>query len=394
MDIFQKCYDFKEARIARKAGYYPYFLPVASEHGAEVIIDGKKMIMFSRNDYLGLVAHPEVKDAAKSAVEKYGTSSTASRFVSGTLDIHCKLEEKLAEFLNKESAVVFATGMQANLGAISAIAGPNDLLITDKFDHASILDGCRLSSAKMKRVQHNDMESLEFVLKSLDKDKAKLIIVDGIYSMEGDIAKLPEICALVKEYDADVMLDDAHGIGVLGGEKGRGTAAHFGLTNEIDLIMGTFSKSFAAIGGFVAGDFSVVDYIKHFARSMVFSAALPAASTAAASKSLDIIQSEPERRKLLWENTRKLLKGFKSIGFDTGKSCTPIIPLIIPSRKKAVALWQALFEKGIFTSLIIPPAVPEGRTMLRISVSALHQNNHLDTLLGESEKSGKKLGII
>ena len=284
--------------------------------------------------------------------------------------------------------------MQANIGAISAIAGANDILITDKYDHASILDGCQLSTAKMKRFKHNDMDSLELVLKKLDKNKGKMIIIDGIYSMEGDIADLSGICNLAEKYNVKVMLDDAHGIGVLGKETGKGTAEHFGLTNKTNLIMGTFSKSFASVGGFVAGDFSVIDYIKHFARSMVFSAALPAASTAAALKSLEIIQKEPERRELLWKNTRQLLQGFKSIGFDTGESCSPIIPLIIPSRMKAVAFWQKLFNRGIFTSLIIPPAVPRGRTMLRISVSALHEEKHLSFLLEEAEKTGKDLGII
>ena len=394
MDIFQKCYEFKDAQFARRAGYYPYFIPTASEHGAEVIVGGKSMLMFSRNDYLGLAAHPEVKEAAKSAIDKFGTSSTASRFVSGTLELHCELESKLATFLGKKAAIVFTTGMQANIGAISAIAGINDTLITDKYDHASILDGCQLSAAKMKRFKHNDMDSLELVLKKLDQNKGKMIIIDGIYSMEGDIADLSGICNLADKYNVKVMLDDAHGIGVLGEKKGQGTAEHFGLTDKTDLIMGTFSKSFASVGGFVSGDFSVIDYIKHFARTMVFSAALPAASTAAALKSLDIIQKEPERRELLWKNTHKLLQGFKSIGFDTGESCTPIIPLIIPSRMKAVALWQKLFNRGIFTSLIIPPAVPKGRTMLRISVSALHEEKHINLLLEESEKAGKKLGII
>jgi len=383
VDVFHKCYHFAEARIAREGGYYPYYYPISSEHGAEVVVDGKRMIMMGRNDYLGLAAHPKVKEAATAATAKYGTSCTASRFVSGTLDLHCELEDKIAEFLNKEAALVFTTGMQANLGAISCLAGANDILITDKYDHASIIDGCRLSLGHMRRFKHNDMDSLERILQHLAPDKGKLIVVDGVYSMEGDIADLPHVVAQARQYGARVMLDDAHGIGVLSEQEGKGTAEHFGLSREIDLIMGTFSKSLASIGGFIAADFQVIDYLKHFARSMIFSAALPAGATAAASAALDIMQREPDRRRRLWENTRKLLAGLQSLGYNTGKSCTPIIPIVIPSRDAAVALWQRLFARGVFTSIVIPPAIPKGYTMIRMSVSALHTDAHIDCVLDE-----------
>lgn len=393
MDIFQKCFDFKEAQLARQAGLYPYFHPLSSAQEPEVIIDGKRMIMIGSNNYLGLTTHPRVKEAAIKAVEKFGTGCTGSRFLTGTLDMHNQLEDKLAKFLNKQAALVFSTGMQTNLGTISCLGTRGDILITDKFDHASILDGCRLSYAMMRRFQHNDMKSLERLLHGLDPAKGKLIIVDGIYSMEGDIANLPELVRLGKEYGARVLVDDAHGLGVLGAH-GRGTAEHFGLERETDLIMGTFSKSFAAIGGVVAGDFEVVDYIKHFARSMIFSAALPPALTAAASAAVDVLQNEPELLKKLWHNAGKMLHGFREMGYDTGVACTPIIPLMIGSREKAFALWKHLMDRGIFANPVLSPAVPEGREMIRTSFSAAHTEAQLDKVLEEFRAAGKELGLI
>jgi len=394
MNIFQKCYDFTAAEKAKAAGYYPYFIPASDKGGAETIIAGKKMLMFSRNDYLGLSVHPEVIDCSMAATKKYGTSTTASRFVSGTLDLHCELEEKLAAFLNKEDAVIFTTGMQTNFGTIAALGKNCDCIITDKLDHASIIDGCKLSGAKTRRFRHNDMANLEIILREIGDNAGKLIIVDGIYSMEGDIAPLPEIVLLAQKHNAKILLDDAHGIGIINKERGKGIADSFNLSDETDLILGTFSKSLASIGGFVAGEKKVIEYIKHFARTMIFSAALPAGSTAAALKSLEIIQREPSRRKTLWKNTDYLLNELASLGFDTGNSATPIIPVIINSQMKAVALWQKLFEKNIFTSIIIPPAVPNGRTMLRITVSALHTESQIEKLIKDLAKSGKEIGLI
>ncbi len=393
MDIFQKCFDFKEAQLARQAGLYPYFHPLSSAQEPEVIIDGKRMIMIGSNNYLGLTTHPRVKEAAIKAVEKFGTGCTGSRFLTGTLDMHNELEHKLAKFLNKQAALVFSTGMQTNLGTISCLGTKDDILITDKFDHASILDGCRLSYAMMRRFQHNDMNSLERLLHGLDPAKGKLIIVDGIYSMEGDIANLPELIRLGRQYGARVLVDDAHGLGVLGAH-GRGTAEHFGLEQETDLMMGTFSKSFAAIGGVVAGDFEVVDYIKHFARSMIFSAALPPALTAAVSAALDVLQDEPELLTRLWHNAERMLKGFREMGYDTGVACTPIIPLMIGSREKAFALWKHLMDRGIFANPVLSPAVPEGREMIRTSFSAAHTEAQLDRVLEEFRSAGKELGLL
>ncbi|MBI4726490.1 pyridoxal phosphate-dependent aminotransferase family protein [candidate division TA06 bacterium] len=393
MDIFKKCVDFTDARDAREAGLYPYFHPLSSAQEPEVIIDGQKMIMIGSNNYLGLTTHPRVKEAAIKAVEKFGTGCTGSRFLTGTLDMHNQLETKLAKFLNKPAALVFSTGMQTNLGVISCLGTKDDILITDKYDHASILDGCRLSYSMMRRFQHNDTYSLDRVLHGLGHNKGKMVIVDGIYSMEGDIADLPNIVKVCQKYGTRVLVDDAHALGVLGAH-GRGTAEHFDLEQETDLIMGTFSKSFAAIGGVVAGDFEVIDYIKHFARSMIFSAALPPALTAAVSAAVDVLQQEPELLTRLWHNTDKMLKGFKELGYDTGSACTPIIPLMIGSREKAFALWKRLMAHGVFANPVIAPAVPEGREMIRTSFSAAHTEAQLDRVLEEFRTAGKELGLI
>ncbi len=393
MDIFKKCFDFTAAQEARAAGLYPYFHPLSSAQEPEVTIDGKRMIMIGSNNYLGLTTHPRVKEAAVRAVEKFGTGCTGSRFLTGTLDMHNELEAKLARFLNKEAALVFSTGMQTNLGTISCLGTKDDILVTDKFDHASILDGCRLSYAHMRRFQHNDMHSLERVLHGLDHSKGHMVVVDGIYSMEGDIANLPEIVRLCKKYDTRVLVDDAHAMGVLGAH-GRGTAEHYGLEKETDLIMGTFSKSFAAIGGVVAGDFPVIDYIKHHARSMIFSAALPPALTAAASAAVDVLLEEPQLRERLWKNANRMLREFKAMGYDTGIACTPIIPLMIGSQEKAFALWKHLMDRGIFANPVLSPAVPEGREMIRTSFSAAHTDAQLDRVLEEFRNSGKMLGLI
>jgi len=393
MDIFTKCYDFTEADEAKAAGYYFLFREVESAQDTEVIVGGRKLIMAGSNNYLGLTSHPKVKEAAIKAVEKYGSGCAGSRFLNGNLDIHEELEEKLAAFFGKEATVVFATGYQTNLGAISALVGRNDTIILDKFDHASIIDGCRLSFGKAKKFRHNDMVDLERVLSSTSDTGGKLIIVDGVFSMEGDITLLPDVIALAKKYGARVMVDDAHGVGVLG-EGGRGTVEHFHMVDEVDVIMGTYSKSLAAIGGFICASREVANYVRHFARSLIFSASLAPALVAAVSAALDVIQEEPELRERLWYNARKMLKGFKELGFDTGTSETPIIPIIIGDQMKTFEMCGLLQEYGVFVNPTISPAVPPGRELLRTSYMATHTEEQLDRILDAFERAGRKLELI
>lgn len=393
MDIFAKCYDFTEADEAKAAGYYFLFREVESAQDTEVIVGGRKLIMAGSNNYLGLTNHPKVKEAAIKAVEKYGSGCAGSRFLNGNLDIHEELEEKLAAFFRQEAAVVFATGYQTNLGAISALVGRNDTIILDQFDHASIIDGCRLSFGKAKKFRHNDMVDLERVLSSTSGTKGKLIIVDGVFSMEGDITLLPDVIALAKKYGARVMVDDAHAVGVLG-EGGRGTAEHFHVEDEVDVIMGTYSKSLAAIGGFICASREVANYVRHFSRSLIFSASLAPALVAAVSAALDIIQEEPELRERLWHNTHKMQKGFKELGFDTGTSTTPIIPVIIGDQMKTFEMCGLLQEYGVFVNPTISPAVPPGRELLRTSYMATHTEEQLDRILDAFERAGRKLEVI
>ncbi len=392
VDLFDKCYRFTKAKELMTAGMYPYFRVIESAQDPEVVIDGKKMIMVGSNNYLGLTNHPKVKEAALEAVRKYGSGCAGSRFLNGTLDIHVKLEEKLARFIRKETALVFSTGFQVNLGVISALAGKDDVIIIDKMDHASIIDGCRLSYAEVRKFRHNDMADLERIL-SENKDRKKLIVVDGVFSMEGDIINLPEVVALAKQYHARVMVDDAHGIGVLG-KTGRGTAEHFGLENEVDLIMGTYSKSLASIGGFIAGEERVVHFIKHFARALIFSASPPPASIAAVSAAVDIIEHEPERIKKLWENTWRVHKGFKSLGFEIGPTETPIIPILVGEDLKAFTMAMMLQQEGVFANVAVSPAVASGKALIRTSYMATHTEEHIDKVLSAFEKVGRALGII
>jgi len=382
----------EELQNLKDAGLYNRIRTLSSPQGAWLIVDGKRALNFCSNNYLGLTTHPRVKEAAIKAIEKYGCGCAGSRFLNGTLDIHEELEDKLARFFRKEAALVFATGYQTNLGAISALLGRNDVAIIDKYDHASIIDGCRLSFGKVKKYRHNDMKDLERVLEQT-KGKGKLIIVDGIFSMEGDIAVLPSIVKLAKAYEARVMVDDAHGIGVLG-RGGRGTAEHFGLEDQVDLIMGTYSKSLAAIGGFIAGSKEVINFIKHVGRSMIFSASLPPALVATVSEALDIIEEQPQLREQLWKNTRKMLKGYKDLGFDTGDSETPIMPIIIGDSLKVYQMCRRLFENGVFVNPVVNPAVPPGRELLRTSFMATHTEEQLDRVLNAFEKVGKELGVI
>ncbi|KAF0145021.1 MAG: glyA1 [Nitrospirae bacterium] len=391
-DIFEKCLKFTKAKELMSYGLYPYFRVIESAQDPEVIINGKRMIMVGSNNYLGLTNHPKVKEAAIEAVRKYGSGCAGSRLLNGTLDIHVNLEDKLAKFMRQEAALVFSTGFQVNLGVISALIGKDDAVIIDKMDHASIIDGCRLSYGDIKKFKHNDMTDLKRVLEE-NKDRGKLIIVDGVFSMEGDIANLPEIVELAKKYRARVMVDDAHGIGVLG-RTGRGTAEHFGLEKEVDILMGTYSKSLASIGGFIAGSESLIHYIKHFARSLIFSASPPPASIAAVSAAVDIIENEPERRERLWENTKKMLKGFKDLGFETGPSKTPIIPVIVEENEVAFRFAMLLQEEGVFANVAVSPAVPNGKALIRTSYMATHTDEHLDTVLNAFAKTGRALGII
>ena len=391
-DIFDKCSRFDKAKYLISKGLYPFFRTIQSAQDPEIIMNGRKMIMVGSNNYLGLTNHPKVKEAAIEAIRKYGTGCAGSRFLNGTLDIHVQLEEKLAGFMRKDSALIFSTGFQVNLGVISALVGKDDVVIIDKMDHASIIDGCRLSFGEIRKFRHNDMADLERVLREYE-DKDKMIVVDGVFSMEGDIANLPDIVTLAKKYGARLMVDDAHGIGVLG-KTGRGTAEHFGLEDEVDLIMGTYSKSLASIGGFISGSADVIHYIKHLARSLVFSASPPPASVASVSVAIDIIESEPERRDQLWKNTQKMLNGFKQIGFQTGRSETPIIPVIVGEDEKAFLMGMMLQEEGIFANVAVTPAVPNGMALIRTSYMATHTDEHLDKVLKAFEKVGRKLGLI
>ncbi len=393
MDLFEKCLKiYEQTQGLRANGHYFFFRKLESPQDAEVVVNGKRVIMIGSNNYLGLTNHPRVKEAAIKAIEKFGSGCAGSRFLNGNLEIHEELESKLARFFRKEAALVFATGYQTNLGTISALLGRNDVAIIDKYDHASIIDGCRLSFGRVKKYRHDDMEDLERVLEAA-KDKGKLIIVDGIFSMEGDIADLPNIVKLAKAYGARVMVDDAHGVGVLGA-GGRGTAEHFGLEDQVDLIMGTYSKSLAAIGGFVAGSKLVIDFIKHIARSMIFSASLPPSLVASVSTALDIIEEQPQLRTQLWKNTHKMLKSYKELGYDTGTSETPIVPIIIKDDMKVYAMCKFLFENGVFVNAVVSPAVPPGRELLRTSYMATHTEEQLDRVLGAFKKVGKQLGLI
>jgi len=393
MDVFEKCLKIYETtQRLRASGHYFFFRKLESAQDSEVVVNGKRVIMIGSNNYLGLTNHPRVKEAAIKAIERFGCGCAGSRFLNGNLEMHEELEIKLARFFRKEAALVFATGYQTNLGSISALLGRTDVAIIDKYDHASIIDGCRLSFGQVKKYRHNDMKDLERVLEAT-KDKGKLIIVDGIFSMEGDIADLPNIVRLAKAYGARVMVDDAHSIGVLGA-AGRGTAEHFGLEDQVDLIMGTYSKSLAAIGGFVAGSREVIDFIKHIGRSMIFSASLPPPLVASVSVALDIIEEQPQLREQLWKNTHKMLKSYKEMGYDTGISETPVIPIIIRDNMKVYAMCKLLFENGVFVNPVVSPAVPPGRELLRTSYMATHTEEQLDRVLGAFEKAGKQLGLI
>jgi 8-amino-7-oxononanoate synthase len=392
MDIFEKCFSFTTAKDAISHGIYPYFIPLTENEGTVVEFKGHKLIMCGSNNYLGLTTHPKVKEAAARATEHFGTSCTGSRFLNGTLEFHEQLEHELADWVGKEAALVFSTGMQANLGTVSAIVGSKDIAILDKDDHASIVDGARLSYGKIERYRHNDMDHLERVLKSIPEDSGKIIIVDGLFSMEGDLAPLPEIIPLAKKYGARLMVDDAHGMGVTGG--GHGTSEHFGVTKDVDLIMSTFSKSFASLGGFIAGDSDVVHYIKHYARSLIFSASIPPGNAAAALAALQVMRDEPERIVRVNQVGERMRKGFKHMGFDIGSSESPVVPILIGSDEKTFLTWKLLFDAGVFVNPVISPAVSPGRQLLRTSYMATHTDDQLDTVLEIFSRIGKQVGLI
>jgi len=392
MDIFEKCYHYTYAKEFIASGYYPYFIAMQGNEGSEAIFQGRRLIMCGSNNYLGLTIHPKVRQAAIEAIERYGTSCTGSRFLNGTLELHEQLEHDLAEWVGKKAALVFSTGMQVNLGTISSLVNRNDVVILDKDDHASIVDGARLGWGKVKRYKHNDMHDLERVLDGILKDEGKLVVVDGLFSMEGDIAPLPEITRLCKQYGARLMVDDAHALGVLGG--GKGTAAQFGLTGDVDLIMGTFSKSLASVGGFIAGDEDVIHYIKHHARSLIFSASIPPANAATALAALHVMQEEPERVKRVNEIGDFMRMNYKNLGFNTGNSETPIIPIFIGDDRRAAIIWKALFEAGVYVNMVISPAVPEGKQLLRTSYMAIHTDEQLNKVLDIFRVVGKQVGII
>ncbi|MFZ5916107.1 MAG: aminotransferase class I/II-fold pyridoxal phosphate-dependent enzyme [Chloroflexota bacterium] len=393
MDLFEKCYNYTLAKEIMATGYYPFFIPLSDTEGTEVIIDGRKLIMIGSNNYLGLTTHPKVREAAIEALRKYGTSCTGSRFLNGTLHLHKQLEEELADFVGKKAALVFGTGYQANLGAISSLVGKSDYVITDKEDHASIVDGCLLSRGKMLRFRHNDMADLERVLRQCEPGRGKLVVVDGVFSMGGDIAPLPEIVPLCKKHGARLMVDDAHAVGVLGA-NGRGTADHFGMTDGVDLIMGTFSKSFASLGGFIAGDEEPIHYIQHHARSLIFSASMPAANVATCLAALEVMRAEPDRPRKLMALAGRMRQGYQQLGYNTGDSQTPIIPIIIGDDMPTFRLWRALFDAGVYTNAVIPPGVPPNKSLLRTSYMATHTDAQMERVLELFEQVGKQIGVI
>lgn len=393
----QKMQRYTAPQEAKAAGVYPYFRVIESDQDTVVKMNGKDVLMFGSNSYLGLTNHPKLKEAAKRAIDKYGSGCAGSRFLNGTLDLHIELEEKLAQFVGKEEAIVFSTGMQVNLGVLSSILSRKDFIVSDDSNHASIVDGTRLSFATTRKYKHNDMASLETVLQRIGKERGPediaLIVMDGVFSMEGDVAKLPEIIEIGKKYNANIMVDDAHGLGVMG-ELGRGTSNHFGLTDQVDLIMGTFSKSLATIGGFIATSHEIANWLKHNARSLIFSASIAPANAAAVIAALELIQQEPERIEQLWANTRYAKHMLDDLGFDTGHSETPIIPIYVRDINKTFMLTRLLQEEGVFVNPVITPAVAPEDTLIRFSLMATHTFDQIETAISKLSKMAKRLNIL
>ncbi len=393
MTSLLKAYEFTKADEIKAAGLYPYFKPITESDGNVVTIEGKEVIMAGSNNYLGLTSDPRVIEAAKKAIDEYGTGCTGSRYLNGTLDLHLKLEEKLAEFMRKDNCVLFSTGYQTNEGSIQTIAGRNDVIFSDKDNHACIVVGTLCSNAKTVRYQHNDMDQLRKLLEREDPNMGKLIVSDGVFSMSGKLANVPELLKLAKEFGARLYLDDAHAIGVIG-EGGRGSASTYGLLDDVDLVSGTFSKSFASLGGFLVGDREIIEYVRHFSPAHIFSASMPPANVATVLKSLEILQEEPWRLKRLEEISNYIRKGLKDLGFNVWNSQTPIIPVVIGEVMQCFRFWRDLFEAGVYANAVVPPAVPKGQSLLRTSYMATHTNDQLDAILEAFHKVGIKNNII
>jgi 8-amino-7-oxononanoate synthase len=393
MHVFAKCENFTTSRELRAIGLYPYFQPIEESCDTTVVINGERKVMVGSNNYMGLTHDPRILEAAREALNRYGSGNTGSRFLNGNLDLHDQLEHELAAFVGKEAALVFSTGYLTNLGTLSALIARNDTVFVDKLDHACIQDGARLGFGRVQRFNHGDYEKLGQMLAAEKEERGKLIAVDGVYSMEGDLADLPTLVRLRAEHGAGLVVDDAHSLGVVGPE-GNGTAAHFGLTDDVDLITGTFSKSFASIGGFVAGTDTICEYLRNNARALIFSASMPPSAVATVLKALEIIREEPERREHLWKNTRKMMEGFRTIGFEIGPTETPIIPVLVGPMDKTFRFWRELFDAGVFTNPVVPPAVPEGSCRLRTSYMATHTDEQLDFVLECIERIGKKLQVV
>lgn len=395
MNLFHKCDRYAEWQSSRvrQTGLNPYFIPITETVGTEVVMRGQRVIMLGSNSYLGLSADPRVKEAAIEAIRRYGSSTSGSRLLNGTLAIHVELEERLAQFLGKEAATLYSTGFQTNQGIIAPLLGRGDIAFTDRQAHASVVDGVRLGLAEHRRFRHNDMDHLERLLQKTARDAGKLVVVDGVYSMEGDMADLPRLIELKRQYGFGLLVDDAHGMGVLG-EGGRGTAQHFGLEADVDLVMTTFSKAFGSLGGAVAGPKNVIEYLKYNSRALIFSASMTPAAVGACLKALEIIQCEPERRERLFRNAQRLRSGFKALGFRTVDSQTPVVPVVIGDDAQTFQLWDRLLEAGVFTNPVISPAVPEGMQLIRACVMATHTEEQIDRVLNLFERCGRALGLV
>lgn len=391
-DVFQKCYEYERLEQVKKSGLYPYFIPLGGHVGAEMEINGHSIIMLGSNNYLGLTDHPKIMEKSKEAIDKYGTGCTGSRFLNGTLDLHIELEDRLAKFLDKEMAITFSTGFQSNLGVISTIAGRNDIIYLDRMNHASIIDGSRMSYARNLKYRHNDHEHLRYLLEN-NRDSPGVIVTDGVFSMEGDLADIPGLVEISREFGVRLIIDDAHGVGAMG-PRGRGTAEHFGCHDEVDILVGTFSKSFACIGGFAAGPARVMDYIKHTARTMIFSASLPPAAVATVIAALDILENEPELVENSHNAAERARQGLASMGYNVGNSEAPIVPIIVGDEVQTLLFWKKLFEGGVFTNPVVSPAVANGGELLRTSYMATHTDDMIDRALDIFKKCGRELGII
>lgn len=392
-DLFEKAHGYTKAREAQAAGFYPYFRAISDSSADTVVIDGRELVMAGSNNYLGYTHDPRVLEAAEAAARRLGTGCTGSRLLNGTLELHEKLESELASFCQKEAALVFSTGFQTNLGTISALVSRHDLIFSDELDHASIIDGCRLSRAEVRRFDHNDAASLRARLEHAATEPGKLVVVDGVFSMEGDLAPLPEIVGICREFGARLLVDEAHGVGVMGA-TGIGASEELGVVDEVDLLVGTFSKSFGSIGGYVAGDDAIVHFIKHHARSLIFSASMPPYAVATVRRCLELFREEPERRVAVRAKAEHVHRELKSMGFQTSRSTTPIVPVLMGDRARTFLFWNRLFEEGVFTNPVVPPAVPESSCLLRTSYMATHTDAHLDQVLSAFRKVGRELGMI